>query len=161
MPQLDHRPPPKPRGFAWVAAAAREAARTHQTPREVGAAVGAGVFIGCSPFFGFHSVIAAAVSWLLGLNFIYVWMGTHVSNPLFAAFLTATSIGVGAYVTGSTGSSLAQWSIDWLAGWLIVGSVLGCSAGLATGLAVGRLRRRERIPPGDPPDAVTSADHAP
>ena len=83
MPQVAETP--KPRGFAWMAAAVREAAHKHHTPREVGAAVGAGVFIGCSPFFGFHSLIAAAVSWLLGLNFIYVWMGTHVSNPVFAA----------------------------------------------------------------------------
>jgi len=142
MPQLTDPATPKPRGFAWITSAVREAARKHQSPREVGAAVGAGVFIGCSPFFGLHSLIAAAVSWLFGLNFLYVWMGTHVSNPFFAAFLTAASIGVGAYVTGSTGGSLAQWSIDWLAGWLIVGSVLGAASGIAAWMAVRRLSRR-------------------
>jgi Uncharacterized protein conserved in bacteria len=138
----DDIPTPRPRGFAWIASAVRDAARRHQSPREVGAAVGAGVFIGCSPFFGFHTAIAAAVSWLCGLNFVYVWMGTHISNPFFAAFLTAASIAVGGAITGSGRGTIAQWSLDWLVGWLVVGSLLGSASGIAAWIAVRRLSRR-------------------
>jgi uncharacterized protein (DUF2062 family) len=130
------------RAFAWASSAIREAVRKHHTPREVGTAVGAGVFIGCSPFFGFHSLIAAGVSWVCGLNFIYVWLGTHVSNPLFAAFLTAASIGVGAFIMGSARSASTHWLVEWLIGSLVVGCVLGSSAAIATAIAVNRLQRR-------------------
>ena len=150
MPQVSADPPNQTtslRGFKWLSAVVRDAARKHRAPKEVGAATGLGVFIGCLPFFGFHSIIAAGVAWLFGLNFIYMWMGTHVSNPFFAPFLAAASIAVGGYITGSSRATVAQWSLDWLVGSTVVGVILGSVVGIITASAVQRL---QRYAPGAP-----------
>jgi hypothetical protein len=73
-----------------------------------------------------------------------------VSNPLFAAFLTATSIGVGTFIMGNARSAPTHWLLEWLIGSLVVGSILGSSAGIATALAVKRLRRVLNARKGSP-----------
>src|SRR5258707_1855802 len=51
------------------------------------AAIGVGVFIGCTPFFGFHLLICWAVGSVFRLNRLQVYLAANISNPLLAPFL--------------------------------------------------------------------------
>lgn len=55
---------------------------TEQTsPFKSAFAVAIGVFVGVLPVFGLHTIIIIGISFLFRLNFIYLWMGTHISTP--------------------------------------------------------------------------------
>jgi uncharacterized protein (DUF2062 family) len=47
---------------------------------------------------GFNTLLAVVASFLFGLNFMFVWLGTQISNPLFAGILNIASISVGKYL---------------------------------------------------------------
>ena len=126
----------------WIRAVTAAVLRAHRTPVEVGAAIGVGVFLGCTPFFGFHTLLATAASFLFGLNLMYVWLGTQISNPFFAGFLTAGSIGVGRYLLHDASYAVGRLSLDWLVGSVVVGSVLGTVSGVVSYGAAWRIRRR-------------------
>ncbi len=106
------------------------------------ASVGAGIFIGCSPFYGFHLPLVFVVGWLLRLNRLKMYMAAHISNPLFAPFLLLSELQTGAWLQRQQlhGFSLAAvrqmdpWTFatDLLLGSLVVGSVLGTAGWLAT-----------------------------
>ena len=50
-------------------------------------AIGVGLFIGCSPFYGFHLLLCWIVGRLLGLNRLKVYLAANVSNPIVAPLL--------------------------------------------------------------------------
>jgi uncharacterized protein len=125
----------------WIRTVTLSVLNTHRTPGEVGTAIGVGVFLGCTPFFGFHTLLAMAASFLFGLNFVFVWLGTQISNPLFAGFLTVGSIGVGSYLFHDVPHTAGHLSLDWLAGSVVVGSVLGTVSGALAYVAAGRLHK--------------------
>ncbi len=106
--------------------------RKHHTPAELSSSLAVGVFIGCSPFFGFHTILAIAISSLCGLNVAYVWFGTQISNPLLAAFLTVLSVRVGRSVMGASAPALGAFSLEWLVGSALVGSALAVLAGVTS-----------------------------
>lgn len=126
----------------WLRDVTTAVLRAHRTPAEVGTAIGVGVFLGCTPFFGFHTLLAMAASFLFGLNLGYVWLGTQISNPLFAGFLTAGSIGVGSYVLHEAPRTIGRLSLAWLTGSVVVGSVLGAVSGVVSYGAALRFRKR-------------------
>ena len=134
--------------LGWIRDVTTTVLGAHRTPVEVGTAIGVGVFLGCTPFFGFHTLLAMAVSFLFGLNFMYVWLGTQISNPLFAGILTMGSVAVGSYRRHDAPSTVTRFSLDWLAGSAVVGSVLGAVAGGASYGAALRFRKRAA---GTPP----------
>ncbi|HEV3215397.1 MAG TPA: DUF2062 domain-containing protein [Vicinamibacterales bacterium] len=115
--------------------------KTHRTPAEIGAAVGAGVFLGCTPFFGLHTLLAMALSFLFRLNFVYVLIGTQISNPFLAGFLTVASVGVGRYVIKTSSHTVAGFSLEWLVGSLVVGVTLGIASGLTSYLVARKFAR--------------------
>jgi uncharacterized protein (DUF2062 family)/predicted LPLAT superfamily acyltransferase len=101
--------------------------KTHRSPFELSAALGLGVFIGCTPFFGFHTLLVAAFALLFRLNLIVMWMGTHVSTPLIAPFVVMAEIWVGhhwLHIGEATGGSKDSF-YQWMAGSLAMGVVLG------------------------------------
>ena len=57
-----------------------------------------GVWIGVSPFWGFHTIMALSISFLCHLNTPAVMLGTMISNPWFAPFLVFLSLQIGCYV---------------------------------------------------------------
>ena len=61
--------------------------KTHGSPGELAFALGIGVFIGCTPFYGFHLALIALVAFLFRLNLVIMWIGSHVSTPILAPFL--------------------------------------------------------------------------
>jgi hypothetical protein len=57
-----------------------------------------------------------AASFLFGLNIVYVWLGTQISNPFVAGFLTMDSIGIGSYLLHDAPYTVGRLSLDWLVG---------------------------------------------
>ena len=121
------------------------------------AAIGVGVFIGCTPFFGFHLLICWAVASVLRLNRVYVYLAANISNPLFAPFLILSELQAGALMRRGAFQSLTlaairatdvrSFGLDYLLGALVVGAVLGIVAATGTYAAL-------RGPSGDPAFAV-------
>lgn len=111
-------------------------------------AIGVGLFIGCTPFYGFHILLCWIVGRLLRLNRLNVYLAANVSNPIVAPLLVFAELQTGTWLR--TGSFLALtlesvrtatvWQIgtDLLLGSAVVGGVLGATGGLATYLALGR-----------------------
>ena len=105
-------------------------------------AIGAGVFIGCSPFYGLHLFICLAVGKLFRLNRLKLYLAANISNPFVAPFLLLAELQTGAWIrrgewhalTLETVRTVDPWvfGADLLAGSLAVGAALGMAAGLAT-----------------------------
>ena len=92
----------------------------HHSPLKTSLAFGAGVLIGCTPFFGFHGLMAAAVAFLFRLNFIFLVLGTQISIPPMAPLLAWASVSLG------TRMGLAESGfLKWLYGSFVLGMGLG------------------------------------
>ena len=134
--------------------------KTHKSPRELAIATGSGVFIGCTPFFGLHTAIVAAVSFLFRLNAGVLWLGSQVSIPPLAPFLIIGSVTIGKFVSQtfnpdreSIDFDITQHSfrefiqfgsthlLDWLIGSLILGAVLGLTTTALTYLIARRIQK--------------------
>src|ERR1019366_3053114 len=59
-------------------------------------AIGAGVFIGCTPFFGLHFLICWVVGSMFRLNRLQVCLAANISNPMLAPFLIFSELQAGA-----------------------------------------------------------------
>jgi predicted LPLAT superfamily acyltransferase/glycosyltransferase involved in cell wall biosynthesis len=92
-------------------------------------AIGLGLFIGCTPFFGFHALIAAGLAFGLRLNAVLMFIGTNISIPPIAALVVPLEIAVGRYFIPN--HSLLAWGL----GSLIVGIFVGTAGGLITWIA--------------------------
>jgi uncharacterized protein (DUF2062 family)/SAM-dependent methyltransferase len=116
------------------------------TPARQAFAVALGLFIGCTPFYGFHLTLAILFGTLFGLNRLKVYVAANISNPFVAPFLYASEVQVGSWVRRGTWYSLSGWSnvtiwnvaVDVLLGAAIVGAVLGAAGGALTYAVVNR-----------------------
>jgi uncharacterized protein (DUF2062 family)/2-polyprenyl-3-methyl-5-hydroxy-6-metoxy-1,4-benzoquinol methylase len=116
------------------------------TPARDAAAIGLGVFVGCSPWYGFHLVLCWALGRLLGLNRLKMYLAANISNPAIAPFLILAELQTGAWLrrgslhplTLETVRTTDPWTFgaDVLIGSVVVGGALGIAAGLATWLSV-------------------------
>src|SRR5687767_3918244 len=71
-------------------------------PAREACAIGVGLFIGCSPFYGFHLLLSWLCGRLLGLNRLKVYLAANVPNPFVAPLLLLGEIQTGAWLrTGS------------------------------------------------------------
>lgn len=144
-----------------VAAAARRpgrvAALLHHfrtegtTPMRQATAVGVGLYIGATPFLGFHFLITMLVGRLLGLNRILMYAAANISNPFVAPFLYAAEIQTGAWIrTGQiySPSTLDEIRLHGLALDILIGSVVVGLALAIVGTAVtyGVVRSRGLAP---------------
>ena len=121
-------------------------------PAREAAALGVGIFIGCTPFYGFHLLICWVTGWALRLNRLKLYLAANISNPLFSPFLIFAEIQTGAWVrrhqlhdltiAALRGTSPWTFGMDLLAGSLVVGTALGVSVFAAT-LITGGLRRED------------------
>ena len=112
----------------------------HSSPPRMAVAIFLGVLIGCSPFYGFHVILCLVLAFVFRLNKLVVWLGSNVSLPIFAPFLTFLSIQCGhlmihgelADVTleaiRETGALELFWY--WTVGFLPVGTLLGLAFAL-------------------------------
>jgi uncharacterized protein (DUF2062 family) len=70
----------------------------HDTPERTAAAFALGVFIGFSPFLGFHTLIAIVLAFLLNLNRVAVLLGVYSNLPWIIAGYYAFTTMVGAAI---------------------------------------------------------------
>ena len=109
-------------------------------PGRQAAAIGLGMYIGCTPFYGFHLLLAVALASLFRLNRLKVYLAANISNPLIAPVLVAGEIQVGGWLTRGAWYSpatirrAAVWGIaeDLLLGSIVVGLVFGVLAAAVT-----------------------------
>jgi uncharacterized protein (DUF2062 family) len=114
------------------------------TPSRQAAAVAAGLYIGATPFLGFHLLLTMLVGRLFGLNRLLMYAAANISNPFVAPFLYATEIQIGAWVrTGRIYTPamldeirLRGLALDVLIGSVIVGVALAAAGALATFMIV-------------------------
>jgi uncharacterized protein (DUF2062 family) len=97
------------------------------TPIRQALAIGLGLFIGASPFFGFHLLLTLVLGRLFALNRLKVYFAAHISNPLIAPLLIAAEIQAAALLrTGRLydRTMLAEATVRGLAGDVLLGSVV-------------------------------------
>ena len=107
--------------------------RTRSHPRELAAAIGVGVFVGCTPLLGFHAGAAVLLAAMLRLNVVAVLIGSRISTaPLLPALIFA-SVYIGQHwlkIPLSTGYMSHVYR--WAAGSVVLGVLLGLVAALLT-----------------------------
>ncbi len=67
-------------------------------PRKIALGLAVGVFIGCTPFYGLHTVLALAVAFVVRVNKVATVTGAWINLPWFAPFVYAFSLKVGEFI---------------------------------------------------------------
>jgi uncharacterized protein (DUF2062 family) len=70
------------------------------TPERTAAAFALGVFIGFSPFLGFHTILGIVFAFVLNLNRVAVLLGVYSNLPWFLAPYYALATQAGTMLTG-------------------------------------------------------------
>ena len=135
------------------------------TPGRHSVAVGVGVFIGCTPFYGFHLPLSYVIALMFGVSRLTVYLAANISNPFVLPLLVLAEVQVGALlrrghlhaltVQSLRGADPWSFGLDLLVGAAVVGVVLGGTAAALTHAALRGGRR-----PGPFDDVVlVAADH--
>jgi uncharacterized protein (DUF2062 family) len=82
--------------------------RIRGTPRQISLGLALGVFIGMSPFMGFHTVVAVMLASLVKWSKIAAGVGVFITNPFTAPFIYPLTYRLGAEVTGFSDPSLLR-----------------------------------------------------
>ncbi len=118
--------------------------KNHESPIELSLALGLGVFAGCTPFYGFHTVIVIALAFMFRLNVIFLWIGTHVSTPIFLPLLIYAEERIGQnwlHVAPEGGLKGDFYQI--LAGSMVLGLMLGLFTIVVSFLIARNLKNRK------------------
>jgi uncharacterized protein (DUF2062 family) len=125
------------------------------SPGRDAAALGVGILIGCSPFYGFHLLLVWSVGWLLRLNRLKMYLAANISNPVLSPLLMLSELQAGAWVRRQDLHELSLEAIrttdvwiyggDLLLGSLIVGTVLGSTVAAVTYVTAGAARRHDPL----------------
>ena len=84
----------------------RRVLHTADSPQRTAAAFALGVFLGLSPFFGLHTLLALGLAFLLRLNRPAVVLGTLVLNPWTIVPLYGAGTGLGLWLLGRSDDGL-------------------------------------------------------
>ncbi len=128
-------------------------------------AFGWGIFVGCSPLYGFHSLIATFTATLVGLNPLLALLGTQISFPPLGVLIIGGEVGLAEWLRYgrwtvpplTDAKILAVWVWDhallsWFLGSLLLGGVLAVIGGfLAWGVITLKRRAAAVPPPSTPP----------
>ncbi len=135
----------------------RRLVQEQSSPARLAWAVGVGVAIGVSPFYGFHLAICVVVATLFGLNRLATYLAANISNPFLAPILAFASIQLGSLVLrgrwigldlqSMRGIDPWQFGEDWLVGSAILGLVLGSVFGGITFVAASKYRKGNPLTP--------------
>jgi len=121
-------------------------------PKEIGWAIGIGVFVGCSPSIPFHTVVALAAATLFRKNRLFTWLGSRICNFVTLPFIATAEVQVahrvrtGEWMTIDREHVLDQVPtllVDWLLGMIPVGGILALVLGV-TAWQLARRRDRRR-----------------
>ncbi len=122
------------------------------TPQRGAGSVAVGLFVGCTPFFGLHFPICAALCFPKRLNIAVAYGASQISNPLFAPLIVALELVIGSYILGRPSKwGAVEWEhIDTLlvnsaqevaVGALVVGTTVATLGALATFFLLSRTSR--------------------
>ena len=75
--------------------------RLEATPHAIAAGVAAGVFASCTPFVGFHFVLAFVFAWMVGGSMLAAAFGTAFGNPLTFPIVWIASFRLGELFLGA------------------------------------------------------------
>lgn len=75
----------------------------NEAPHRVALSLGVGLFIGMSPFLGFHTIIGIAIAWIFKLNKFITIIGVYVTNPWTIVPIYAFATWVGAKLLNMQG----------------------------------------------------------
>ena len=91
-----------PRG-GWRRAASymgHRLSRLPDSPDRIARGIAAGMFASCTPFFGFHFVIAALAARTLRGNILAALLGTFLGNPFTFPLIVESSVQLGSWFLG-------------------------------------------------------------
>ena len=137
------------------------------TPGELGMAVALGVFWGCSPWIGFHWMLALYSSTRQHVNRIAAVAATNISFGPLTGVLAVASIWLGKRMLGQPFAlpRFANWRVvtnfamnslgAWVLGSIVIGLVASVSLGIGTVYAIRALRRRHETQTVEEPAEVT------
>ncbi len=77
---------------------AKRVLRLSASPHSVALGVAIGVCVSFTPYLGFHIMIAAAISWLVGGNIVASALGTAVGNPFTFPFIWGATFELGRFM---------------------------------------------------------------
>ena len=83
--------------------------RISDAPHRVARGIACGVFVGCTPFFGLHLPLAAALAWAFRGNMVAALIGTAAGNPVTIPILAVLSLDLGRMILGvGSGAPFSQ-----------------------------------------------------
>jgi glycosyltransferase involved in cell wall biosynthesis len=107
-----------------------------------------GVFIGFSPFWGFHTLLTISLSVLFKLNKVLAFVTSNVSLPPFIPFIIVASLFLGApFVAGDSDIFNQEWNFDlvknnilqYVIGSFILATTTSAIAGISTFLFLNKV----------------------
>lgn len=107
-----------------------------------------GVFVGFSPFWGFHTLLVISLSVLFKLNKVLAFVASNVSLPPFIPFIIVSSLYLGApFVAGDSDIFRQEWNFDlvknnvlqYVIGSLILATSMSLISGIATFLFLNKV----------------------
>jgi uncharacterized protein (DUF2062 family) len=78
------------------------------SPRVLALSSALGVFIGFSPYIGFHTALAICLSFVFNLPMYPLLLGAYITNPITMVFIYAACYKLGSLIVGSQ-----EIYIDW------------------------------------------------
>ena len=114
------------------------------------AAVTLGVFVGCTPFYGFHWLLAIIFADIFRVNRLKLYLASNISNPIVLPILVFAEIQVGTWLRRGRFYPLSleavreldPWlfGLELITGSLLIGVTLGMTLGGITYVSLGTIR---------------------
>ena len=82
--------------------------RLPDQPHRIGRGVAAGIFVSCTPTFGFHFILAALCAWLIRGNILAALLATFLGNPITFPFIAVASVSLGRKILAVSGQLSPQ-----------------------------------------------------
>jgi len=85
-----------------------------QSPRRLALTCCLGIFIGFSPFIGFHTVMTIVIGWFFAFNIAGLWIISHIiNNPWTMTFVYTVDHIVGIWIFDFFNIDSMQWNPSW------------------------------------------------
>jgi len=92
----------------------RRVLHTSDSPRRTAAAFALGIFLGCSPLLGIHTILALGFAFALKLNRLAVLAGTFVLNPFTIVPIYGAGTTLGFLILGRPAEEITPTDVPWM-----------------------------------------------
>jgi uncharacterized protein len=104
-------------GMASIKDLVKKLLHIEDTPERTALAYAIGIFLGFSPFLGFHTLFGLAIAFLFGLNRVAILLGVWTNTPWWIVPFYMVATWVGMWVTGfwiewTTLKEIFQWGTE-------------------------------------------------